>query len=396
MLFGDAGAFVVRSRTPMAATTLADLAALPSREHPRVLVPARSRRSAAAALRQFNQGMTGAARARKLLASTATLAGAARLEKRRLIVTASPGPHDGASLRDALAAAIDVPEVRIAVFIGSARPNRKPVLQLTAPDGRVVGYAKVAWSDLTRRLIANEADALRSLEGSPVPGLGTPIVRAEIAWRGLRVLITSAGAHPWWRRGAVGLRPSPEVVAAVGAVEPPVRAPLAHLPFSTRLRSRIRPLPPELRQIADDALDGIVNNGAERRVLAGRWHGDWSPWNMHRTRRGWFVWDWERSETGVPVGLDTVHHAFLWTLHLTGWSGDAAAQAALRAASEALPVIGQPPGLERALVGLSMLELLLRFQEGQAAGMPVDERWTAALIEVLSRWPEARQRWRSR
>ena len=116
---------------------------------------------------------------------------------------------------------------------------------------------------------------------------------------------------------------------------------------------------------------------------------------MHRIRRGWFVWDWERSETGVPVGLDTVHHAFQWMLHLTGWSGDAAAEAAFRAASEALPVIGQPPGLERALVGLSMVELLLRFQEGRADGMPVDERWTATIVEVLSRWPEASRRWRS-
>jgi hypothetical protein len=389
ILFGHVeGAVVVPGRAPGGATTVADLAALPSVEHPRLLVPVRGRRSAAAALRQYNQGMTRAARTRKALASVAVGAGAARLRSRRVVVAAPPGVAVRQPLEEAIAGALDLPEVRIAAFIGSARPNRKPVLQLTTPDGRVVGYAKVAWSELTRRLIATEAAALRSLERTPVPGLGTPIVLAELEWQGLGILVTSTGDHRRRRRGGLGLRPSPDVVAAVGAVDAEVRAPLADLPFTRRLRSRLASLQPAVREPAVDALHRIEDDAGDRPVLSGRWHGDWSPWNMHRTRDGWFVWDWERSETGVPVGLDTVHHAFQWALHLTGGSEDAATPTALWAASSDLPLIGQPPRMERAFVGLSLLELLLRFEEGRIDGMPVDEGPATRLVAVLSRWVE--------
>jgi hypothetical protein len=41
-----------------------------------------------------------------------------------------------------------------------------------------------------------------------------------------------------------------------------------------------------------------------------RWHGDWVPWNLARSRRGLVAWDWEYSEPGAPVGLDEVHGAY--------------------------------------------------------------------------------------
>ncbi len=389
ILFGHVEeAVVVPGRAPYGATTVADLAALPSIARARLLVPARGRRSAGAALRQYNQGMTRAARARKALASGAAEAGAARLRGRRVVVAAPAGAADDACLEEALAGALGVPQVRIAAFIGSARPNRKPVLQVTAQDGRVVGYAKVAWSELTRRLVANEAAALRSMQRTPIPGLGTPVVLAEIEWQGHGILVTSSGPHRRRRRGSIGLRPGADVVAAVGRVDASGRAPLAELPFSRRLRTRLASLPPGIREQAGRALQRIEEDAGDHPVLAGRWHGDWSPWNMHRTRSGWFVWDWERSETGVPVGLDDVHHAFLWSLHLTRGNEAAATPAALWAATAALPMIGQPPRMERAFVGLSLLEFLLRFDEGRVDGMPVDEAPAERLAAVLSRWVE--------
>ena len=40
----------------------------------------------------------------------------------------------------------------------------------------------------------------------------------------------------------------------------------------------------------------------------GAWHGDWTPWNMSRRRGRLQLWDWERFETGVPLGLDRCHY----------------------------------------------------------------------------------------
>ena len=39
----------------------------------------------------------------------------------------------------------------------------------------------------------------------------------------------------------------------------------------------------------------------------GGWHGDWNPGNCSVVADSVLVWDWERYETGVPVGFDALH-----------------------------------------------------------------------------------------
>jgi hypothetical protein len=56
-----------------------------------------------------------------------------------------------------------------------------------------------------------------------------------------------------------------------------------------------------------DAVAG-AHDGPDRAWA--RWHGDWVPWNLARSRRGLVAWDWEYSEPGAPVGLDEVHGAY--------------------------------------------------------------------------------------
>ena len=60
----------------------------------------------------------------------------------------------------------------------------------------------------------------------------------------------------------------------------------------------------------------------------GRWHGDWSPWNMGRAGGRMQVWDWEQSAVGVPLGFDAVHF-LLQRLFRDEASPDAAACASL-------------------------------------------------------------------
>lgn len=48
-------------------------------------------------------------------------------------------------------------------------------------------------------------------------------------------------------------------------------------------------------------------SGHERCPL-GSWHGDLSPWNLASDGSTTQVWDWERFEQHVPVGLDAAHY----------------------------------------------------------------------------------------
>jgi hypothetical protein len=47
------------------------------------------------------------------------------------------------------------------------------------------------------------------------------------------------------------------------------------------------------------------------RLQAGAWHGDWRRTNMSIHDNRVSLWDWERFDTGVPLGYDALH------LHLT-------------------------------------------------------------------------------
>jgi hypothetical protein len=40
----------------------------------------------------------------------------------------------------------------------------------------------------------------------------------------------------------------------------------------------------------------------------GAWHGDWTPWNCAAAGGAVALWDWERFATGVPLGMDALHH----------------------------------------------------------------------------------------
>jgi hypothetical protein len=390
VLFGPVpGAVLHTGDAPDGTQALATFAPLPSKARPRLLVPARDGRAAAAALRQYNQGMSRAARGRKAGAGALARLGAARVHRDRVSVSAPPG-GEADSIADQLATQLSVPHVQLSAFIGSARPNRKPVLQLTDAHGRVIGYAKVAWNDLTNRLVANEAASLRSLARQPVPGLAVPAVHGEFRWNGFRVLVTSAGPHRRRRRGATGLRPGPGLLASIGRTDGAPRIELSETPFVRGIRSRTPSLSGVVAEQAGAAMVRLDTEFGDRPVAAGRWHGDWSPWNMQRTRGGWFVWDWERSASGVPVGMDAIHHAFQWSYHLTGGNVDAASAAALWVAGATLRQLGQPAGMERAFLGLSLLELLLRFEEGRRAGIGSDDATGVRLGEVLTRWVESR------
>jgi len=92
----------------------------------------------------------------------------------------------------------------------------------------------------------------------------------------------------------------------------------------------------------------------------GRWHGDWVPWNLGRTRESLFAWDWAYSAPAVPLGFDALHFAAIPQEVLGGSSRAEAATQAAEVSAPALRALGLDDDQVRAVVALHRLELELR------------------------------------
>jgi hypothetical protein len=102
---------------------------------------------------------------------------------------------------------------------------------------------------------------------------------------------------------------------------------------------------------------------------------------MARSRANLHVWDWERSGGSVPLGLDVVHHRFLFRWR-DGADATSLASDALDASRATLGRLGLDHAGQRRLLSLYLFELLLRLEEGRDAGRAVP-RASASLEQAL-------------
>ncbi len=271
---------------------------VPHARHPRLLVPAR-RREAAAAVAGFHPGRSRRARLLSHGLAVALRSGAGHpMLRDRLTVR---GGTD--TLRSHLASVLDR-ELAMAVHIGPARANRKPVAQLIGAAGGTIGYAKVGAGELTRQLVRAEDAALRLLEGTPLSAVKVPGVRHRGQWRGSEILVLDPLPTGHAARARPGLRSAAMLeIAAIGGLR---RLPLGTSPYVRGLRQGLGALGE--RGAALTAILATLTARAGDTVLAfGAWHGDWTEWNMAPHGAVLLAWDWERFATGVPIGFDALH-----------------------------------------------------------------------------------------
>ena len=374
---------------------------LPDLRRPRVLVPLASRRAAAASVRQYSDGMTQRARLAKAAVAAGLRSGALQwlLRRRRLVVHAGMldplhgGPPAGAAeatlLRDYLAEALGRRDLAAAIVLGSVRPNRKPVVQLLAPDGAPVGYMKVGWNDLTRRLVRNEAKALRRLAERPPRTFTVPSLLHQGTWRGLDVTISSALPHRLWRRGRRYALPPLAVsreIAALGGVQ---TATLGGSAWWAGLRRRLAPVEAAATGPAADALAGTLErlkDQADTPLAFATCHGDWGPWNLRATADRLLVWDWERSDDDVPLGFDLLHFGYQTALQGLRQPPAEAAARSLRRTAPLLAGLGQREEVGELLLTLYLLERVCRAAEAEVSavtGRP--DAAGAGLLDLLGR-----------
>ena len=360
---------------------------LPDLRRPRVLVPLASGRAAAEAVRQYSDGMTQRARLVKAAVALALRSGALPWWlRRRGQVVAAAGPAEGTLLGDHVPAALGRDDLAAAIVLGPVRPNRKPVVQLIGRDGGAVGYMKVGWNDLTRRLVRAEAATLRRLAGAGPRTFTAPDLLHEGQWQGLDITISSALPHRLLRRGRRYALPpvaTSREIAELGGVG---ETTLGDSGWWAGLKARLAP-------IAEAGAAAVLAPTLERlegrasaRLAVGTWHGDWGPWNLRATAGRLLVWDWERSADGVPLGFDLLHFGYQTALQGLGQPPEAAIATGRDRAAPHLAALGQAPGTEELLSDLYLLERLCRAAEAEVSavtGRP--DTVGAALLGVLGR-----------
>ncbi len=327
---------------------------LPSPHMPRLLVPVRPRRAAAAATIRYSAQQDLRFRIGSLAIAGAVRAGlCSALAPKRSGATVI---GDAESIDDHLSEVLGVPTVS-SLPLTPARNNRKPVLQVFDRSGRTLAFAKIGINPLTCSLVDGEAAVLRRLGEAGLHHIQVPQILHHGRWKHSAVLVTTALAV------GMPVRASSHALddamyeiscSSTGQVDYLAATRNAAVAAGERLdRERIG----RWLEVFDEAVEAHQTEG----LPLGAWHGDWTTWNCSARRGRLGVWDWERCAVGVPHGFDKLHFVFNGTV---GHGRDrflGASRALVAEAPTLLSAWQLTPFQARATAVLYMLELSLRY-----------------------------------
>jgi Phosphotransferase enzyme family len=331
---------------------------VPNETRPVLLVPRRPRRATAAALRHYKASAVGGRRlAFRGLAAAAQLGLADVLPHRVTVGPTGDGPE--ADVVAYLRKVLDR-DLVVSLRVGPPRANRKPVLELLSPSGEMLGFAKVGITGLTRKLVRTEATALDVLSAAGLTRLQVPRLLHHGQWREHEILVQTPLNGSGRTVSRAMLTSAMAEVATIQGV-------------STRLVGQSgywRTLRARLEGCADGAtaaallqvMDDLQATADVTSLAFGSWHGDWTPWNMASSDDQLLAWDWERFESGVPIGYDALHHQLQGEVERNGAGGaQSATEAALFTAPMTLGPLGVRPGFAVFVAALYLIEIATRY-----------------------------------
>lgn len=277
---------------------------VPHARAPRILLPAANPVAASRAMLRFSAalaprdvlqrvGVSGLLRARTLAAFPD-----------RITVSERAG-----SLRDYLNGVFGEP-VDVSLGLGTARANRKPVLQVFDSRGRSLAFVKVGDLAVTEALVRREAQSLQQLAAGDLPALfEVPRLLHLGEWEGAVVLAMTPLETSFRQRPARQFVVPHEEMSMLHRAFAEGARPLTDTAlWAAMVEARESLVPSATSDRLEQALAALAETARDRPLAVGAWHGDWTPWNMSRRRGRLQLWDWERFETGVLSGLDACHY----------------------------------------------------------------------------------------
>lgn len=317
----------------------------------RALLPADRPGKLSRAMRYSN---TAESARRRLMRRGVALGGGALLRVRASALPLFKAPHAG--LEQHLGSLIGDP-ISLAAYFGPSRANAKPVFRLLDDRGGLRAVAKLGVSELTDRLIRNEASALTQLGGGSPPQLAVPRVVALDEWAGHPLLVQTIVGSPLRSRppAAQQRTVAERVVACSGPEE-----------SSGTIADYLAGLQADAATLVEHdwlttGIGHLVEFLGETDVRLGPWHGDWSPQNLQAHDGGVAAWDWERWAPQRPCGFDTLH--FQLQSKLAGPEPDQAGVALVESAGELLSPWQPSLTIQQrsAVAGLLLAEIATRY-----------------------------------
>lgn len=283
---------------------IVEFAAVPNAASVRLLTPM-GRRATAGALARYSAALSPKEVAQRLAVGVASGLLGPVVSADRVRITSPGSDHLGALVAEVLGEPVE-----LSMGIGTARANRKPVLGAFDRHGRPVAYVKVGDTAVSSAHVRAEAAALEELGRHRWSTIVVPRLLAHRTWHGMDIVVMEAlRPRPWQRLD--GRWPIPD--AALSELNEQFdggSAALVDTPWWERMRAGAESLrDSRSRGRLDEALDRIDAEVGRIEVRVGAWHGDFTPWNLARHGQQFLVWDWERFDTGVPVGFDRFHYA---------------------------------------------------------------------------------------
>ena len=359
--------------------------ALPRASSPRFYAPVTHRGAAAASCLAYNRLRPHPVARRRAVVGWGLRVGVVqRLRGTPMTSGASTGRFadaggDGStSLVDHLARRLGTAGLQAATSPRQIDPFWTPTLQLFDPEGRPVGYAKVGWTDLTRAQVDVEADLLARFTERQGHSFVSPAAIDRCTWGDATVSVTAPMPADVARVGD-GDGPFPRALLEVAGLDgPPQVAPFGRsggaLWAARLLAGAPGRVPGWAHSLGVDAWAAPRAVFGDRRVLLGRWHGDWVPWNVARSGAELWVWDWEFSGADRPVGLDAYHWYYQQARIVKRAGVVAALDASRRLGARHLDALGVAADTEPVIAAAHALELVARVLNSVRLGAPQAER----------------------
>lgn len=197
-------------------------------------------------------------------------------------------------------------DLELAISLGTPSLHRKPVIQILANDGEILGFAKVGWNETTKNLVECEARAVEQVSRS-AKNLLVPQVLFHGSYKEYMLCVqsTQTGKSQSLPRQLTSL-----VVEAVIELADINRCnrPLCESAFWNDLGQRVEQVEDsDSRQRLRDGMQTLLSVMGEQKIPFHVSHGDLVPWNAFQVGDQIYLFDWEYASFDRPAGYDLCH-----------------------------------------------------------------------------------------
>lgn len=269
---------------------------------PRVVVPLSDSRNTSVALGLHRPGRLVARLA--VLALRGLARAGVRFFLRRAVLLVATDPHK--SMDSELGGSAGC-HTDYGLYLGTRNANRKTVV-LPLVNGRADRVLKISSSETSRHAIANEVEALRTLERSHISRMIPRVLDCyEVNGR----LFMAQEYRRRARTSNAALSDEAVSFLAELSIVERRQCSLGDYLSTHCLKESVG------RSPIEDRLLRKLSGRSSENIWLHRSHGDFTTWNCSHTNLGFFVFDWEESSSDTPALFDAFYFVIAEWVHLS-------------------------------------------------------------------------------